>query len=72
VPQLILLDVAPGPVGVGTVFMVLLMIIGLILLLLAGLVVFLWYRKRSLRGVEMIRPELLPAEPASRSKLNRT
>ena len=69
-PQLILLDVAPDPSGVGAVFVVLLLIIGFILLLAAGLVVFLWYRKRSLRGVEMIRPEILPTGQAQPSKPN--
>jgi hypothetical protein len=70
VPQLILLDVAPDPLGLGAVFVVLLLVIGFILLLAAGLVVFLWYRKRSLRGVEMIRPEILPTGRAQPSKPN--
>lgn len=69
-PQLILLDVAPDPLGLGAVFVVLLLVIGFILLLAAGLVVFLWYRKRSLRGVEMIRPEILPTGRAQPSKPN--
>jgi hypothetical protein len=72
VTQLILLDVAPDPVGGGALFGVLLLIIGFILLLAAGLVVFLWYRKRSLRGVEMIRPETLPTEHAQPSKPNQS
>ena len=69
-PQLILLDVAPDPLGVGALLVVLLLIIGFILLLFAGLVVFLWYRKRSLRGTEMIRPETLPMGDAQPSKPN--
>lgn len=67
---MILLDVAPDPLGVGALFVVLLLIIGVILLLAAGLVVFLWYRKRSLRGVEMIRPAALPTGHAQPSKPN--
>jgi hypothetical protein len=70
VPQLILLDVAPDPLGGGALFVVLLLIIGFILLLFAGLVVFLWYRKRSLRGVEMIRPDTSLAAPAQPNNPN--
>jgi hypothetical protein len=70
VPRLILLDVAPEPVGVGLLFVFLLLIIGFLLVLAAGLVVFLWYRKRSLRGVEMIRPEALSTGDAQPSKPN--
>jgi hypothetical protein len=72
VPQLILLDVAPDLSRVGALFVVVLLIIGFILLLAAGLVVFLWYRKRSLRGVEMIRPETLPTGPAQLNKPNQS
>jgi hypothetical protein len=59
--QAIVLDIPPEPAGIGTFLAVALLVIGLILLLLAGLVVYLWYRKRSLRGIEMIRPDTLPA-----------
>lgn len=69
-PQLLLLDVAPDPLGVGALFVVLLLVIGFILLLFTGLVVFLWYRKRSLRGVEMIRPETLQMGDAQPNKPN--
>ena len=48
-PFLILFDVAPDPVGIGVLAAVVLLVIGIIALLAAGLVVFLWYRKRSLR-----------------------
>ena len=59
--QLIFLDVAPDPVGTGVLIaIVLLLISGLIILSAGGLAVFLWYRKRSLRTVEMIRPDALP------------
>ena len=57
----ILLDIAPEPAGIGALLAVVFLVIGLILLFAAGLVVVLWYRKRSLRGVEMIRPDALPS-----------
>ena len=61
--QLILFDVAPGPAGIGVLLAVVLLVIGFILVLAAGLVVFLWYRKRSMRGIEMIRADRLPTAP---------
>ncbi len=54
-----LLDV---PVGMGALLALILLVIGFIVLLAAGLVLFLWYRKRSLRGLEMIRPDTLSVE----------
>lgn len=60
----LILDVAPDPVGVGATVAVVLLIIGFLLLLGFGLVAFLWYRKRSLRGVEMIRPDTELAQPS--------
>jgi hypothetical protein len=57
--QLILLDVAPDPVGIGALLAVVLLVIGFIVLLAVGLVLFLWYRKRSMRSLEMIRPDAL-------------
>ena len=57
------LDVRPdpvGPVGVGIVAVVLLLVIGLVILAAVGLVFFLWYRKRKLRAVEMIRSDTAP------------
>jgi hypothetical protein len=68
--QVILLDVAPNPVGTGVLFAVILLVIGFIALLAVGLVAFLWYRKRSMRGVEMIRPDLPPTEHAQPSNPN--
>jgi hypothetical protein len=65
-PWLILFDVAPDPAGVGVLGAVVLLVIGIIALLAAGLVVFLWYRKRSLRGVEMIRRDI--AQPSFHQK----
>ena len=56
--QMVLLDVAPDPVGMGALLAVVLLVIGLVLLLAMGLVVFLWYRKRSLRHVEMIHADV--------------
>lgn len=56
--QAILLDAAPNPGSMGVVLAVVLLVMGLIVLLAVGLVLFLWYRKRSLRGVEMIRSDI--------------
>lgn len=58
--NIILFDLAPDPTpgGLGAVLAVLLLVVGFIALLAAALVVFLWFRKRSLRGVEIIRPDL--------------
>jgi hypothetical protein len=64
--QLILLDVAPDPVGTGLLLAVVLLVISLIGLLAAGLVLFLWYRKRSLRGVAMVRSDVLPVAGTNR------
>jgi hypothetical protein len=61
--QAILIDIAPEPAGMGALLSVVLLVIGFILLLAAGLVVVLWYRKRSMRDVEMIRPDALPTGP---------
>ncbi len=63
--HIMLFDLAPDPTpgGIGAVLAVLLLVIGFIALLAAALVVFLWYRKRSLRGTEMFRPEL-EAQPS--------
>jgi hypothetical protein len=65
--HLILLDLAPDPAprGIAVPVAVLLLVIGFIALLAAALVVFLWYRKRSLRGVEMIRPDVESAAQPS-------
>ena len=68
--QSILLNVAPDPVGMGALLAVILVVIGFIVLLAAGLVLFLWYRKRSLSGLEMIRPDLPTTEHAQPSNPN--
>ena len=54
----VLIDVAPDPVttGVGIVAVVVLFVIGTVILLAATLALFLWYRKRTRRHKEMIRP----------------
>jgi hypothetical protein len=58
--QLILLDIPPEPAGIGALLAVVLLVVGFIALLAVGLVLFLWYRKRSMRGAVMIRPDALP------------
>lgn len=62
--QLILLDVAPAPASTGVLLAVVILVIGFIVLLTVGLVLFLWYRKRSMRGVVMARPGALPVAGA--------
>ena len=59
--QVILFDIPPAPAGIGALVAVVFLVTGFILLIAAGLVVYLWYRKRSMRGIEMIRPDTLPA-----------
>ncbi len=58
--QAIVLDIPPKPAGIGALPAVILLVMGFIFLLATGLVVYLWYRKRSLRGIEMIRPDTTP------------
>ena len=71
--QLLLFDIAPGPEGTSVLLAVVLLGMGFVVLFAGGLVVFLWYRKRSLRGVEMIRPNTLPtgrhAHPSNPNQL---
>ena len=64
--QAIVLDIPPEPAGIGAFLAVVFLVISFILLLVAGLVVYLWYRKRVMRGIEMIRPETTPASGGSR------
>jgi hypothetical protein len=52
-----LLDVAPDPVGIGIIAIVVLCVIGFVALVAVALVVFLWYRKRSKRFIELARIE---------------
>jgi hypothetical protein len=59
--QTILLDIPPEPAGIGALVAVVFLVIAFILLGAAGSVVYLWYRKRGMRGIEMIRPDTLPA-----------
>ena len=51
------IDAAPDPVSVGIVGAAILVVIGAIVLAAAGLVIFLWYRKRSMRHMEINFPE---------------
>ena len=62
--ELILLDVAPGPAGIGALLAVVLLVMGLIVLLAVGLVLFLWYRKRSMRSVVLAPQEAFPVAGA--------
>lgn len=62
--QLILLDIPPDPTGVGASLAVVLLVIGFIALLAVGLVLVLWYRKRSMRGEVMVRPDSFPVAGA--------
>jgi hypothetical protein len=48
-----LMDAAPDLVGIGIVAAAVLVVIGAIVVLAAGLVIFLWYRKRSTRHLEI-------------------
>ena len=65
---IMILDIPPDPAGMGALPAVVLLVIGLIGLFAVGLAVFLWYRKRGLRGVEMIRPEALSAASAPQAQ----
>jgi hypothetical protein len=61
------IDVAPnpvGPAGSGILAVVILFVVTFVVLLAAALIVFLWLRKRGLRGSEMIRPDTHPAVKA--------
>ena len=51
------IDVAPDPVSIGVVLAVVILVIAAVLVLASVLVLVLWYRKRSRRHQEMIRPE---------------
>jgi len=59
---LILFDVAPDPVRSGIGLAAVLLVVAFVILLAgaAALIFFLWYRKRSKRNQEMIRPENSP------------
>ena len=68
--QTILLDIPPDPSGTGSLTAVVLLVIALIALFAGGLVLFLWYRKRSMRGMVMVRHERLPAPGAGDGQLS--
>lgn len=63
--SLALVDAAPDPVSLGIVAVVVLLVIGFVVLLAFALVVFLWYRKRSTRHVEIGQPQKDPELPLS-------
>jgi hypothetical protein len=67
--QTILFDIPPDPSGVGALTAAVLLVIAFILLA-GGLVLFLWYRKRGMRGRVMVRHEPLPASGAGQAQLN--
>jgi hypothetical protein len=68
--QTILLDVAPDPGGVGSLAAVVLLVIAFIGLIAGGLVLFLWFRKRSMRGMIMVQHEPLPAPGGGQAQLS--
>ena len=47
------IDAAPEPAGMGIVAAAILVVFGAIVVLAAGLVIFLWFRKRSSRHLEI-------------------
>jgi hypothetical protein len=53
----IFLDVAPEPVAMGVALAIILFVIAVVIVLAGGLVLFLWYHKRSLRHREVIRAD---------------
>lgn len=57
---LLLIDAAPDPVSLGIVAVVVLLVLGFVVLLAAALVVFLWFRKRSMRHLEIGRADRDP------------
>ncbi len=62
---MILIDVIPDPVrstaGAGVaVAVVVMLVVAAVFVIAAGLVFFLWYRKRRLRHHELVRPDGSP------------
>jgi hypothetical protein len=61
---MMLIDVAPDPVRTGAgvaVAVVVMLVVATVVVIAAGLVFFLWYRKRRLGHREMIRPDGPPS-----------
>ena len=61
--KMAMIDVAPDPLtaGVGVaVAVVVILVVATVILVAAGLVFFLWYRKRRAGHREMIRPDISP------------
>ena len=61
--SLFFIDAAPDPVSLGVVAAVVLFVGGIVVLFAAALVLFLWYRKRSMRHLEIARPDNDPQLP---------
>jgi len=61
-----LIDIRPDPSGVGVALSAILFVIGLVVLLVGAFDFFLWYRKRRLRTLEMLRPESVAIAPGER------
>ena len=61
-----LIDIRPDPSGMGVALSVILFVIGLVVLLVGAFGFFLWYRKRSMRTLEMLRPASLATAPGER------
>lgn len=63
IASFVFIDAAPDPVTLGIGAVVILLVIGFVVLLAAALAFFLWYRKRSMRHLEIGRPDKDPQFP---------
>jgi hypothetical protein len=63
-----LLDAAPNPVSIGVALAVIIFVVGFVCLLAVALVVFLWYRKKRMSGIEIV--ERAPLEQTQPSNPN--
>jgi hypothetical protein len=61
-----LIDIRPDPSGLGIALSVIVFVIGLVVLLVGAFGFFLWYRKRSLRTLELAHPESFVSMPGER------
>jgi hypothetical protein len=62
---ILLLDIPADPSGTGALTAIVLLVIALIALLAGGLVLFLWYRKRSMSELVMVHHEPLSSTQLS-------